>query len=133
LIYVIVLVGGAAISVRWGIAGVATTTAAAVTLLWIQNNYLAIRVSRIPLSDVLRAHVPGLVLVIIVVACAWPTAVLLRSFGLNAAAIFAIVMLLAVGICIVAVMLAMRARRGDFVWLAGELQRFLRRTTRRRT
>jgi len=128
VIYVVVLVGGAAISVRWGIAGVATTTAIAVALLWLQNHYLAVRVSRIRLREVFAAHAPGLGLAAVVLGTTWPAAVTLRALGLHAAGVFVLVMLLAIGICVGALAAGIRAGRGDFAWLAGELRRVLRRS-----
>jgi O-antigen/teichoic acid export membrane protein len=127
VIYVIVLVSGAAISVQWGVTGVATTTSIAATLLWIECCYFAMRVSGVTVSDLVRAHAPGIALALLVVASGWPVASALRSDGFSAAVVFVATGLLVTGVCAALAALWIRTGRGDFAWLGGELRRLRHR------
>jgi len=124
-IYAIAVVGGAAIAIRWGIPGVACSTALANTILCIECCFLAMRVSGLGLRSVLGAHVPGLALSALVVVIGWPLASVLRSIA-PAAVTFSVVAAAAIVSCITAVVIWLKLARGDFAWLGTELRRLRR-------
>jgi len=127
VIYMLVVVGGASFAIRWGVVGVAVSTAIAITLVSIHCSYLALQVSKLTLASFLAANGPGLVLAAIVTAMAWPLSSAMRSADVHPSLIFAVVGGAAIALCLIAVAVWVRSRRGDFEWLGGELRR-LRRT-----
>jgi len=131
VVYMVCVIGGAAISIRWGIAGVSTTTAISLVIVYAHCCYLAMAVSGTPARALLGAHVPGLLLAILVGAAAWPAALALRAADAPVPLRFAAVAVLGVGIALAATALWLRARRGgDAGWLREELGRVRRRLRR---
>ncbi len=130
IIYMIVLVGGAAISIRWGVAGVATTTAGALILASLECSYLAIRVSRSSFASFFTAHAHGVILTVIVVGVTWPLTILLRSAALHPALVFGVIAITSMTICACCVWIWSVRGRGEFAWLGDELRRVLRRGRR---
>jgi O-antigen/teichoic acid export membrane protein len=130
IIYMIVLVGGAAISIRWGVVGVATTTAAALIVASIECSYLGIRLSRSSALSFLSAHVPGVLLTMIVVAVTLPMATAMRHAALHPAIVFGAVAVVSMVICCAGVWIGTVRGRGEFAWLGMELRRVLRRGRR---
>ena len=63
----------------WGIAGVATTTALAVTINFVMLTQLGMRRTSLTWAGVARAHGQGLIATGLTVGAAWPVAALLRS------------------------------------------------------
>ncbi|HET7502213.1 MAG TPA: lipopolysaccharide biosynthesis protein [Kofleriaceae bacterium] len=130
-VYMIVVVGGALITIRWGIGGVAVSTALAITSVSTHCCLLAIRVSGLSIRGFLRAHVPGLVLASGVTAATWPLAEVLRAHG----APFTLVLVAAIGaagaVTLAGIAVWLRTGRGDFAWLAEELNRIRRRRAAR--
>lgn len=124
IVYVIALVGGALLAVRWGIPGVATSTSLAVVILWLECYYLAIRVSSVSVGELIAAHIPGVVLAAVVTVVALPCAIGLRSWGLAAPLTFALTTVAAIGASIALTAVWLRRGHGDFGWLAQELRRF---------
>ena len=127
VIYMVIVIGGAAISIRWGIGGVACSTAIAITVISCMCNYLAMQVSGLPLHTLVAAHGPGLALAGLVVAVTAPAAHALRATDLAPWVIFvggAITSVLA-SLAVVAVWV--KRGRGDFSWLGQELARVRRR------
>lgn len=127
VIYMCIVIGGAAISIHWGIAGVACSTAIAITSVSCMCTYLALRVSRLPLRALVAAHGHGLVLAGVVVAVTWPLAHALRTTTLAPWLVFASLAALSVLVCLAIVAIWLRRGRGDFAWLGGELARIRRR------
>ncbi len=127
VIYMVVVVGGAWFAIRWGVVGVATSTAIAITLVSIHCTYLALRVSGLSVASFLSATGPGLVLAGLVTAMSWPVSSALRGAGQHAAITFSVVGIGAMALCMIAVALWVRTRRGDFEWLGTELRRLRRR------
>jgi O-antigen/teichoic acid export membrane protein len=78
-IYASLVIGGAIVAARWGIAGVATTTAVAVTLNFVMLTQLGMRRTSLTWAGVARAHAQGLIATGLTVGAAWPVAALLRS------------------------------------------------------
>jgi PST family polysaccharide transporter len=122
-IYMVSVIGGAIVASRWGIVGVAASTAVAIAISAAGTTYLALRVSGLPVTGLVAAHVPGGALAGVVLALAWLLASSLRAAAAPAAVTFAAVaaasgLALLGGTAILA-----RRERGDFAWLRGELAR----------
>jgi PST family polysaccharide transporter len=130
IVYMAVVVGGALLSIRWGIEGVAATTSIAIAVVCTWCMALAIRVSQIPVREVLGAHAPGLGLAALVAAVAWPLAHVLRATAIPGPALFVVVMVAAVAVCLGAVAILVRRGGGDFAWLATEIRNLRRRKGR---
>ncbi|MEJ7596867.1 MAG: lipopolysaccharide biosynthesis protein [Kofleriaceae bacterium] len=128
--YMVLVIAGAAISIQWGIAGVAVSTGIAITLVSIACIYLTMRVSTLTIGAVLAAHGPGLVLAAVTAAIAWPLATALRG-TLGTAGVLAVTMLATVIACLIGVAMLLRAGRGDSAWLKSELLRLRGRRAKR--
>lgn len=129
VVYMIVVVGGALITVRWGIAGVAVSTALAITIVSLHCCLLAMRCSELPPGRFLGAHLPGAVLAAAVTAAGWPLAQALRAAGLPFSLVLAVVLAVAAAVSVAPCAVWLRRGRGDFGWLAGELGNLRRRRT----
>lgn len=127
IVYMICVVAGAAVMVRWGIPGVAASTTFAIFVVSVESCYLAMRVSGLRLAALLGAYVPGLVLSVLVLAVAWPLAAVLRGHALPAPVIFVIVTLASIALCGAVVAIWVRRGRGDFAWLGDELRTIRRK------
>lgn len=121
--YAVILVGGAAITVRWGIVSVAASTSIAIVIASLQACYLALRLAEMPVRSFAAAHVPGLLLAGLTVAVTWPLAHVLRSNWLPPVVIFAAVALGSIAVCMAGLAVALKAEHGDFAWLRSELRR----------
>jgi hypothetical protein len=89
-------------------------------------------VSGVSARELLGAHVPGLLLALVVGAAAWPAAAALRAAAVPAALRFAAIAVLGIGLALAATALWLRGRRdGDAGWLRDELGRVRRRLGRR--
>jgi PST family polysaccharide transporter len=133
VVYMVCVIAGAAISIRWGIAGVAASTAISLAVVYVHCCYLAMQVSGVPARALLGAHLPGLGLALAVGAAAWPAAAALRALEAPAALRFAAVAVLGIGLALAGTALWLRlgGRGGDAGWLRDELGRIRRRLTRR--
>jgi PST family polysaccharide transporter len=130
-VYMVVVVGGALITVRWGIAGVAVSTALAITTVSLHCCLLAMRCSELPLASFLAAHAPGALLAAGVTVAGWPLAQALRAADLPFALVLGGVLAAALAVSVAPCAVWLRRGRGDFGWLAGELGHLLRRRTSR--
>jgi PST family polysaccharide transporter len=131
VVYMIVVVGGALITVRWGIAGVAVSTALAIATVSLHCCLLAMRCSGLSLASFGAAHVPGALLAAGVTLAGWPLARALRAADLPFALVLAGVLAAAIAVSAAPCAVWLRRGRGDFGWLAGELGHLLRRRTSR--
>ncbi|HEY4240971.1 MAG TPA: lipopolysaccharide biosynthesis protein [Kofleriaceae bacterium] len=89
ILYAVLVIGGALISKQWGVLGVSCTTGFAILVTFAGLTGLARRVTRLPFGDLLRAHLPGLGLAILVGGLAWADAAGLRALGLPYAVVAA--------------------------------------------
>ncbi|HEU4731751.1 MAG TPA: lipopolysaccharide biosynthesis protein [Kofleriaceae bacterium] len=126
VIYMIIVIGGAAITSRWGIPGVAASTALAIIVVYSQSTFYAMQVCRLSLGELFRAHVPGLVLSGLVMAVALPVADALRARGAGPAIIVLAVVAAGLAPYLVVIAAWLRRGHGDFAWLRGELRRVWR-------
>ncbi|HEX3760853.1 MAG TPA: lipopolysaccharide biosynthesis protein [Kofleriaceae bacterium] len=129
-VYMIVVVGGALITVRWGIGGVAASTAIAITTVSLHCCLLAMRCSALPLASFGAAHVPGALLAGAVLLIDWPLAQALRAAQLPFLVVLALVLAVAGAVTLAPIAVWLRRGRGDFAWLAGELGNLRRRRRR---
>ena len=126
-------------TVRWGITGVACTTALAVALNFLALTRLALRRVTLDWGDVVGAHVPGLLAAALAVAGALPVALLLRRSGAGVVAV-AIAGTIAGSVGPAALFLvSLRRGHADWVWawqtlkqVAGKKKRKAEKRRRRR-
>ena len=130
-IYMVTVIGGAMISIHWGIVGVAATTAFAITVAFVGTSYLALEVSGLPVSELVWAHVPGFVVAIVVGGATWLLAIALRTAEVPASALFGIGTLVSILLTLGAVWMGVARGRGDFAWLKLELARVRKKVIRR--
>jgi O-antigen/teichoic acid export membrane protein len=126
-VYMVVVVGGALVTIRWGIAGVAVSTAFAITSVSTHCCLLAMRVSGLALRRFLGAHVPGLVAGAGVALTTWPVSEALRARGAPAWLVLVVAVTAAAAVTIALAGVWLVRKRGDFAWLAEELNRIRRR------
>lgn len=117
VVYAVAVTGGALLTVRWGITGVACSTAVAVALHFLALTRLALRRVTLRWSQVAAAHLPGLLGAVLVVAGALPVTFWLREQGASAALV-AVAGVLAGSIGPLG-LFALSLRRGhaDWVWV----------------
>lgn len=120
-VYMVVVVGGALITIRWGIAGVAVSTGFAITSVSVHCCLLAMRVSGLRLRHFLRAHVPGIAIAGAVTGTAWPLAGALRAAGAPFSLVLGAVVAWAAAVSLALIAAWLKRGHGDFGWLAQEL------------
>ncbi len=117
ILYAILVIGGALVSVRWGILGVACTTSFGVLVVFLGLTSVALTTTRTRAGEIIRAHLVPAVYMLLVGAVAWGLATALRS----AAAPYVVVALAttaAGGLAFVALAAHdVRQGRGDFPWI----------------
>ncbi len=127
IVYMLCVIIGAAISIRWGIPGVATSTAIAIFVIYIACCWLAMQVSALTVASVVGAHVPGFAIALGVGAAIWTLAIPVREANLGAPAIFALLGFAGMLLTLAAIAIWMRLGSDDGTWLRGELVRLVRR------
>jgi PST family polysaccharide transporter len=126
-VYMLVVIGGAAFSSRWGIPGVAASTALAIIVFYTLSTYIALQVCGLAARKLVHAHLPGLALSGLLAVVTLPVAHALRAAGSSPALVLITVTAVGLIVYFCAVAIWLRARRGgDFGWLAKELDRFRR-------
>jgi len=129
-VYMLVVIIGAVITSRWGIPGVAGSTAVAIVVVYSQSTYIAMQISGLPVRQLITAHVPGLVLALLVAAVTMPVASSLRAANLSPVLVLVVVAAVALVLYLGIVVLGLRSDRGDVPWLRTELQRIRSRRAR---
>lgn len=132
VVYAVCVIAGAALTLRWGIPGVAASTAASIAVMYLACAWLGMQRCDLTWRGFAAAHGPGLVLGGLLGAAAWPAAAALRGAGLPAAVTLAVVVALGAVAGGAVIALWLRRRRGDFAWLAAELAGLRGRFARRR-
>ena len=128
-IYMTAVIGGASLSIRWGIPGVACSTALAIFIVFSHCTYLGMSISGLRFRDLVRAHVPGLLLAGLVCATALPAVHLLRNTFRSAPLIVTGVSMIAIVPWFLVGGAWILRGRGDFAWLREELRRMRRRNS----
>jgi len=121
--YMVLVIAGAIISIRWEIVGVAASTAIAITVTFVGISYLALRVTGLSLTGFVGAHVPGLLAAAATAACTWPLATVLRDHGTSPTLVFVAISGASALGSLGLVVLWLRRGRRDFGWLRAELSR----------
>jgi O-antigen/teichoic acid export membrane protein len=126
VIYGVMVIAGAAIGARWGITGVAVSTAIACVLNHVMFSHLALRHTTLTWPQLLACHGEAVLVGAATLAAVWPTAVALRGAGLGVVPV--LLGASAAGVAALAVVVAWRVRTGqpDWVWLWGGLTDRLR-------
>jgi PST family polysaccharide transporter len=127
VLYAACVVGGAALTLRWGIPGVAASTAASIAAMYLLCSWLGLTRCALGWRGFAVAHVPGLLIGALTGAGAWPLATVLRGLGLPAPVTLAIVSLAGAAAACGIIALWLRRGRGDFAWLGTELAGIRRR------
>lgn len=122
-LYMLQVIVGAIIAIPWGIVGVATSTALAITVSSLICAWIALRASSLRANELAAAHGPGLLLAILVGAATWPVAEFMRGAGVHFTIIFSGLALVSIALCIGVGAVWLYRERGDFSWLKGELKR----------
>jgi PST family polysaccharide transporter len=125
-IYMVIVVGGALITIRWGIAGVSVSTAFAITSVSTHCCLLAMRISGLSLRSFLGAHVAGAVIAGCVISTAWPLAHALRAANAPFSVVLGATVAAAAGVSLAMLAVGVRRGRGDFAWFAQELRKLRR-------
>lgn len=130
-VYMVAVIGGAAFSIRWGIPGVAASTATAIVIVYLHCSYLGMQFANISAREFGFAHVPGIVAALVATAATWPAAAVLRSAELPAGVVFGAVTALGIVASGLVVLAWTRTDHVDARWLRDELSRVVRRKAKR--
>jgi PST family polysaccharide transporter len=123
VVYAVLVVGGAIVSVRWGIAGVATTTALAVFLHFTNLTRVALRQVPIGWGAIVKAHLDGLMIAALSLALALPATYALRAFDLRPIVVAPIAIIAGLVLPLLYVAWRVRRRAPDWTWLVDRLRR----------
>jgi len=116
-VYAGMVVGGAAVAVRWGVTGVACTTAAAMTIHFFNLTRLALKKTNLGWFSIATALVPGLVVAATAILGAWPLAHFLRGEDVPAPVVLVVAMLTgSIGFVVICVR-GLRDPASDWSWL----------------
>jgi len=131
VIYALLVIGGAAISVRWGILGVSCTTSFAILVNFWALTRIGLRMTNLRARDLLAAHGSSIVFAAVVGATAWGTAAGLRA--LDASYIWVAVVSTVTGTLVFLALLLWGLSRpsGDWPWLKETLGELVRRRKRK--
>lgn len=133
LLYAFSIVAGAAVAVRWGVAGVATSTTLAIWILFATLTWLGLRHTALRWRDVLACHAVPAAIAALTATLSGVVAMPLRSLHVPPAAVVALASL--AGALAFAACLFVARRRADEEWRwlfaqAGALRDKLRRRRR---
>jgi len=124
--YGVMVVGGALFAVRWGISGVATSTAVAVYLNFFVLSYLGLRRTTLSWAGFFAAHVQPLVVAAFVLGAVWPMASLLRGAAAPAWVIVIVASIAGLAAGVLAMVLGVKRRNPDWRWFYDGLRARLR-------
>lgn len=127
LAYGAMVIGGAMLTVRWGIVGVSTSTAIAVWINFLVLSYLGLRRTELTWLGFAGAHVQALATAAVTLALLWPTAAVLRASA--APPVFVVVGASAAGLAgaIGWMLYGVRRHHADWTWFYGQLRTRVRR------
>ena len=127
IIYMVCVIGGAIISIRWGIAGVATSTAIAIGVIYLLCCRIAMDVTKLSARTIALAHVPGVAIALVLGAACWAIAEVARELAIAPGVIFVIAAVVGPLLAVGGILLWMRGGSVDAIWLRDEIRRLLRR------
>jgi PST family polysaccharide transporter len=126
IFYAVSVIGGALYAVRWGIPGVAVSTAICVFVNFFILSHLGLRRTTLRWSGFLGAHVEPIIAGVLVTLAAWPTATLMRQMTSSAWLIVAVVSIVGLIAGTAALALGVLRRSDDWLWfyrgLSGRLK-----------
>lgn len=116
-LYATMVVGGAAISIRWGIVGVACTTTVAIVVNYVALTLLGLRMTDLRPRDIVVAHGPALAMTIAVGGITWVVATALRGAGMPYLVVAGVGGATALACYAGLVVLELRRGHGEWPWL----------------
>jgi PST family polysaccharide transporter len=127
VLYMVQVIGGAALTIRWGIVGVAVSTSIAIVTVGVTCSWVSMQVSSLRWKDWFGAHAPGIVLAGISAAIAFPIAEQLRARDIVSAQVLVGSAIPAVVVVAIVALYWARQGTGDFAWVREEAVRVYRR------
>ncbi len=127
VVYAAAVIGGALLGARWGIPGVAATTAAAIFIHFINMMRIGKRRTTLTWREIAAAHIPGLACGALCLALTWPVAALLRHAGLSPFVIVPVAGLAGVPAAVAFAALSLRKGVSDWEWLRDSARQLVRR------
>ncbi|HEU0030811.1 MAG TPA: lipopolysaccharide biosynthesis protein [Kofleriaceae bacterium] len=115
--YAAAVVGGAAVSVYWGILGVACTTSLAITLQFCSMYRIGLKMTNLRARDIVAAFVSPVVFSLAVGGVTWVTAEVLRNAGASYLIVAAVATVTGSATFLVLVLGGIRRGHGDWGWL----------------
>jgi O-antigen/teichoic acid export membrane protein len=128
-IYAALVIGGAALSVYWGILGVACTTSIAIVANFIGMYRIGLRMTNVRAIDLVMAHAAPLAIAVVVGGVAWLTATLLREHA-GYVVVAAVSSVTGSLVFVTFVIAGIKRGGGDWPWLAESLAGFIRKRKR---
>ncbi|MCW5800902.1 MAG: lipopolysaccharide biosynthesis protein [Deltaproteobacteria bacterium] len=117
VVYAVAVIGGAAVSVQWGILGVATTTTVAIVINYVTTTWIGLARTTLTVRELAAAHVVPLLIALAVGGVSWSVAAALRAAGVSYVVVAA-ASVAAGGLVFVAFIYAgVRRATGDWPWL----------------
>jgi O-antigen/teichoic acid export membrane protein len=132
VIYAILVIGGAAISVRWGIMGVSCTTAFALAANYLSMTAIGLRMTTLGARDIVRAHVAPLAFALVVGALTFATAAALRAADASHVIVAGVATAVGSAAFVGMLMVALRRGTGDWPWLKETFVEIVRKKTKKK-
>lgn len=127
VLYAVLVIGGALISVRWGILGVSCTTAFAIAVNFVVLTRLGLRGTTLSARALAAAHVRPVLYTIAVGALAWVTATALRNAGASYVVVAVVSSCVGGAAFFGIAALEIRGEREDWPWIFSMLKQFVGR------
>jgi len=133
VVYAALVIGGATISVRWGILGVACTTSFAITINFIAMSRIGLRMTTLSVRDLVNAHRTPLVFAGGVGLVTWGVASGLRASGAPYVLVATLAIIMGSTTFVVLIALGLRRGSGDWPWLKETLAGVFRKKSKARS
>lgn len=130
-LYGAMVVVGALVCVRWGLAAVAVSTGISVYVNFFLLSYLGLRRTTLTWGGFFGAHTQPILAMLATVALLWPAAHLLRQTGSSGIVVLVGASLAGLSGAGLALLLGVRRRHRDWCWLYGGVLARVRRRARR--
>jgi O-antigen/teichoic acid export membrane protein len=131
ILYALSIVGGAAVSVRWGVAGVAATTTLAIWILFATLTWLGLRHTALRWRDVLACHLAPALIAVATAGAALAAALPLRAAQASPLVVLAASLAAAAAAFTVAIFVARRRPSEEWTWLATQWHAAARKLRKR--
>ena len=127
IIYMVCVIAGAALTIRWGIVGVATSTAFSIMVIYLLCCALAMRVAAIAPGAVIAAHAPGLAIAVVVGGASWGIATAMRSLDAAPSVVLAFTAVAGGLLHLAAFVVWTKSMNPDADWIRAEVVRTIRK------